>query len=265
MIDWDVVRAYLADHAWSIAGRVGFLAALVCFGRVVARWIVRAVDRALERHHADASLRRFVCDVVNIAQAAAVILVALDTFGIKTTAVVVVFGAGGLAIGLALQGSLSNFAAGVLLVALRPYRVADSVMLGKYIGRVEAIRVFHTVVVTPDNRLVAIPNSEVLKQPIENLTALGRRRIDLVITVDEVADLEPLEEMLALVAAIDPRIEAAPAPVAELAAVDERGAKLYLRAWTRADAYSDVVLAELARVRAALRGRYGKFSAALAV
>jgi small conductance mechanosensitive channel len=260
-----MIRAYLADHAVSIALRAGALVMVVCFGRAIARWSKRAIDRALVRQHADASLRRFVCDVVGFAQLAAVVVVALETLGIEMAAIAVVFGAGGLAIGLALQGSLSNFAAGLLLVALRPYRVADSVMLGKYVGRVEAIRVFHTVVVTPDNRLVAIPNGEILRQPIENLTTLGRRRIDLVITVDDVAELEPLEAMLALVAAIDPRIEAAPAPVAELAAVDERGAKLYLRAWTRDDAYADVVLAELARVRAALRGRYGKFSAALAV
>jgi small conductance mechanosensitive channel len=264
MIDWDLLRTYLADHALSIAARVGFLVLLVCFGRAIARGIVRLIDRALERHHADPSLRRFVCDAVYIVELAAVALVGLDTFGVKTTAIVVVFGAGGLAIGLALQGSLSNFAAGVLLVVLRPYRVADYVMLGKYTGRVEAIKVFHTVVITPDNRLVAIPNSEILKQPIENLTTLGRRRIDLVITIGDVAELEPLEEMLAQVAAIDPRIEPIPAPVAELAEVNEAGAKLYLRAWTRSDAYTDVMLAELARVRAALRGRYAKFSAALA-
>ncbi|HEY3802803.1 MAG TPA: mechanosensitive ion channel domain-containing protein [Kofleriaceae bacterium] len=264
MIDWDVVRTYLAEHAPSLAARIGFVVVLACFGRALARGIVRAIDRVLERHHAEPSLRRFVCDAVYIAELAAVVLVALDTFGVKTTAIVVAFSAGGLAIGLALQGSLSNFAAGVLLVVLRPYRVADSVMLGKYTGRVDAIKVFHTVVITPDNRLIAIPNGEILKQPIENLTALGRRRIDLVITIGEVAELEPLEEMLAQVAALDPRIEPIPAPVAELAEVNELGAKLYLRAWTRSDAYSDVLLAELARVRAALRGRYAKFSAAVA-
>src|SRR6185295_18205834 len=97
------------------------------FGRAIARWVVRTLDRTLERNRADVSLRRFVGDVLYVLMLGAVVVVSLDTFGVKTTAVVAVLGAAGLAIGLALQGSLSNFAAGVMLIVLRPYRVADLV------------------------------------------------------------------------------------------------------------------------------------------
>src|SRR5262249_5672489 len=157
---------------------------------------------------------RFVGDVAYVVLLGAVVLVALDTFGVKTTAVVAVLGAAGLAIGLALQGSLSNFAAGVMLILLRPYRVSDLVMLGKDTGRVEASKVSHTVVITPDHRQITIPNGQILQQPIENLSALGRRRVDLVITIGEVAELETIELQLAAIAAADPRIEKSPAPVA---------------------------------------------------
>jgi small conductance mechanosensitive channel len=263
-IDWDQVRAFAVDNVVPAGVRVLFVLVLFVFGRALVRAIVRAVDRALERHHAEMSLRRFVGDVAYVVMLGAVVLVALDTLGVKTTAVVAVLGAAGLAVGLALQGSLSNFAAGVMLIALRPYRVGDLVMLGKYTGRVDAIRVFHTVMISPDNRQITIPNGQILQQPIENLTVLGRRRIDLVITIGEVADLDLLEQMLAGVAAADPRIQTAPFPVAEVAEVNELGAKLYLRAWTVAEAYPDVVLAALERVRATLRGKYAKFSAVLA-
>ena len=103
----------------------------------------------------------------------AVVIAALDALGVETTAVIAVLGAAGLAIGLALQGSLSNFAAGVMLIVLRPYKVGDLVTIGKYLGRVEAIRVFHTMLITGDNREVTIPNGQIIAQPIENLTVLG--------------------------------------------------------------------------------------------
>jgi len=147
---------------------------------------------------------------------------------------------------------------------LRPYRVGDGVLLGKYTGRVEAIRIFHTIVITPDHRQIVIPNGQILQQPIENLTVLGRRRLDVVVTIGEVAELEVIEQQLADIAAADPRVERRPAPFAEVAEVNETGAKLYLRTWTSSESFGDVTLAQLDRVRAALRGKYAKFSAAVA-
>jgi small conductance mechanosensitive channel len=263
-IDWDQVLSVAADYVAPFGARALFVILLGVFGRVVARAIVRMLDRALERHRVDVSLRRFVYDVAYVVLLAAVVLVALDTIGVKTTAVVAVLGAAGLAIGLALQGSLSNFAAGVMLIVLRPYRVGDAVALGKYTGRVEAIKVFHTIVITPDHRQVVIPNGQILQQPIENLSVLGTRRLDLVVTIGDVAELAVIEQQLAELAAADPRVAAQPRPVAEVAEVNEAGAKLYVRAWTSSDAYGEVAIALLDRVRAALRGSYAKFSAAVA-
>ena len=144
----------------------------------------------------DVSLRKFLGDVVYAIMLVAVIIAALDAVGVKTTAVVAVLGAAGLAIGLALQGSLSNFAAGVMLIVLRPYKVGDLVDVGKYLGRVDAIRVFQTIIITADNREVTIPNGQIIAQPIENLTVLGRRRVDLVVTVAQATDLAQVRSLL---------------------------------------------------------------------
>jgi small conductance mechanosensitive channel len=263
-IDWNQVQRFALDYALPVGLRAVFVIVLFATGRAIARAVVRMLDRVLERNHVDVSLRRFAGDIAYVALLGVVVLAALDTLGVRTTAVVAVLGAAGLAIGLALQGSLSNFAAGVMLIVLRPYRVGDGVLLGKYVGRVEAIKVFHTIVITPDNRQVVIPNGQILQQPIENLTVLGRRRVDIVVTIGEVAELDVIEQQLADIAAADPRVERRPGPSAEVAEVNETGAKLYLRTWTSAESFADVTLAQLDRVRAALRGKYAKFSAAVA-
>jgi small conductance mechanosensitive channel len=259
----DDARQFAMDYIVPIAIRIGIALVLFMFGRAIAKAVLRLIDRVLERNKADASLRRFVGEVAYFVLIGVVVLVALDTLGVKTTAVVAVLGAAGLAIGLALQGSLSNFAAGVMLILLRPYRVHDLVVLGKYVGRVEAIKVFHTLVITADHRSITIPNGQILSQPIENLTQLGKRRVDLVVTLGEVADLDAIKQQLAGIAAADPRVHAQPTPIADVAELTEAGAKLHLRAWTDAEIVQEVALAEMERVRAALKGSIAKFTVAV--
>jgi small conductance mechanosensitive channel len=262
-VSLDDVRQIALDYIVPVAIRIAIALVLYAFGRVIARAVLRLIDRLLERNKADASLRRFVGEVAYFVLIGVVVLVALDTLGVKTTAVVAVLGAAGLAIGLALQGSLSNFAAGVMLILLRPYRVHDVVVLGKYVGRVEAIKVFHTLVITVDHRSITIPNGQILAQPIENLTQLGKRRVDLVVTLGEVADLEAMKQQLTGVAAADPRVHVSPAPVVDVAELSETGAKLHLRVWTDAEAVAEVALAEMERVRASLKGAVAKFTIAV--
>src|SRR5262245_18414438 len=176
-ITWADFEALAQAHLVPLGLRV--LVALTIFvaGRQIARLILRALDGFMERSRIDVSLRKFLGDLAYAVLLVSVIIAALDTLGVKTTAVVAVLAAAGLAIGLALQGSLSNFAAGVMLIVLRPYKVGDLVMIDKYMGRIEAIKVFHTVMVTGDHREVTIPNAQIIAQPIENLTVLGRRRV----------------------------------------------------------------------------------------
>ena len=241
------------------------LVAVVIF--VVGRWVSRAVlgtlDRLMERSNMDISLRKFLGDVAYAVLLVAVVIASLDTIGIKTTAVLAVLGAAGLAVGLALQGSLSNFAAGVMLIVLRPYKVSDLVVIGKYLGRVDAIKVFHTVLITADHREVTIPNGQIIAQPIENLTVLGRRRVDLLVSVAQAADLGRVRELLLAVMTADPRIAQTPQATIEVAEITDASVKLYLRPWTNVDAYQQVATDAMEKIKATMESAGLKYSVAI--
>lgn len=240
------------------------IAACVFFvGRAIARALIRAFDRAMETSKLDVSLRKFMHDVLYAVMLVSVIIAALDVVGIETTAVIAVLGAAGLAIGLALQGSLSNFAAGVMLIVLRPYKVTDLVVLDKYVGRVEAIKVFHTVLVTADHREVIIPNGKIIIAPIENLTVLGRRRVDLVVSVTDAPDLARVKELLESVVVNDTRVSQSPPPVIDIAEVTETGVKLHLQPWTTVEHYRDVAIGTMERLRETMASAGLKFTVIL--
>lgn len=256
---------HIADvYLIPIGLKIGLALVVFVLGRMIARGLVKAFDRMLERSRLEVSLRKFLGDIAYAVLLVAVVIAALDVVGVQTTAVVAVLGAAGLAVGLALQGSLGNFAAGVMLIILRPYKVTDLVVLGKYVGRVDAIKVFNTVLVTGDNREIIIPNGQIISAPIENLTALGRRRIDFVVTITDAHDLAQLKQLLAAAAADDARIQAAPPPAVEVSEVTEAGVKLNVQPWTTVDAYDAVATEALERIQARLIGAGLKFKVAIA-
>lgn len=240
------------------------IAVLIFFiGRALARGLLRAFDRVMESSQLDVSLRKFLRDILYAIMLVAIVIAALDAVGVETTAVIAVLGAAGLAIGLALQGSLSNFAAGVMLIVLRPYKVGDLVVIGKYLGRIEVIKVFHTVLITEDNREITIPNGKVIAHEIENLTALGRRRVDLIVSILDVTDLARVKQLLESTVLADKRILAAPPPQIEVAEVTHTGVKLHLRPWTAGDTYEEVAAATMERVRDTLAASNMKFTVVL--
>ncbi|HEY0195828.1 MAG TPA: mechanosensitive ion channel domain-containing protein [Kofleriaceae bacterium] len=260
---FDYLR-YLAETYLFPAGLRLLVAGAVFFiGRAVAKALLRGFDRIMERAQVDTSLRKFLGDVGYAVLLVAVVIVALDTLGIKSTAVVTVLGAAGLAVGLALQGSLSNFAAGVMLIVLRPYKVGDLVIIGKYLGRVDAIKVFNTVVITNDNREVIIPNGQIIAAPIENLTTLGRRRLDLVLTVQHTTNLADVKHLLEGVVKQDARIEDNPAPVVEVTEITDAAIKLHLRPWVTAGHYDEVALETMEKIRTAMAAAQLQFTVAM--
>jgi len=263
-ITWADLEAFAQAHLVPLGLRL--LVALIIFiaGRQIARIILRALDRFMERSNMDVSLRKFVGDLAYAVLLVSVIIAALDTLGVKTTAVIAVLGAAGLAIGLALQGSLSNFAAGVMLIVLRPYKIGDIVMIDKYMGRIEAIKVFHTVIITADNREVTIPNAQIIAKPIENLTVLGRRRVDLVVSVAQSSDLHRVRQLLEGVVLADQRIQHTPAPAIDIAEITDASVKLYLRPWTSVENYTKVAADTMERIKQTMEAAQLKYSVALA-
>lgn len=246
---------------------LNILVALIIFiaGRQIAKLLLRGLDGMMERSSMDMSLRKFLRDVVYAVMLVAIIIAALDAVGVKTTAVVAVLGAAGLAIGLALQGSLSNFAAGVMLIVLRPYKVGDLVTIGKYLGKVDAIRVFQTILVTLDHREVTIPNGQIIAQPIENLSALGRRRVDLIVSVAQSTELAHVRGLLESVIAADPRIQQSPPPTIDIAEITDVGVKLHFRPWTSVENYTKVASDTMERIKATMEGAQLKYTVTMQV
>jgi small conductance mechanosensitive channel len=238
-------------------------ALLFLLGRYVARWFIRGAGSMMESSGVDTSLRKFLMDVLYAILMVAVVTASLDRIGVHTTAVVAVLGAAGLTVGLALQGSLSNFAAGVMIIVLRTYKVGDLVVIGKYLGRVDAIKVFHTVLITADNRAVTIPNGSIVAGSIENLTVLGTRRVDISISVAQGSDLHKVKQWVEGVAMSDRRVLTTPAPTIELTEITPDAVKLVLRPWTSVDDYTFVAADTIERVREVLAQHDVKFSVLL--
>ena len=258
-VTFDDVRRFSEVYLFPLGLKIVIAFVIFVGGRWVSRAILRALDGLMERSKMDVSLRKFLGDVAYAVLFVVVVIAALDTVGVKTTAVIAVLGAAGLAIGLALQGSLSNFAAGVMLIVLRPYKVGDLVVIGKYLGRVDAIRVFQTILITDDYREITIPNGSIIGAPIENLTILGKRRVDLVVSVAQNADVTHVRELLET-AAKDDRVQQVTVGITE---ITDTWIKLYVRPWTSADQYATVANETMARVKSTMDAAGLKYAIAL--
>jgi len=259
----DDLRNFADVYLLPFALRLVIALAIFIIGRWVTRAILRALDRVMERSEMDVSLRKFLGDVSYAVLFIVVVIASLDSLGVKTTAVVAVLGAAGLAIGLALQGSLSNFAAGVMLIMLRPYKVGDIVTIGKYSGRVDAIRVFHTLVTTSDFREITIPNGTIIAQPIENLSVLGRRRVDFVVSVAQSADLAKVRTLLESIATDHEQIDNEDKATIEIAEITDASVKLYFRPWTNVDSYAKVSTETMELIKKRMEAAGLKYSVTL--
>jgi small conductance mechanosensitive channel len=227
-----------AALAWS--GRLLVALLILLVGWWLARRVAAAVQRLLARAGADPLLGSFLRNLVLVLLLAVVFIGALDRAGVPTASLLAALGAAGLAIGLALQGSLSNLAAGVLLIAFRPFRVGDSIEVGGVAGVVQSVSLMQTFLLTADNREVILPNAKVAGEVIVNVSARGTRRVDLAIAVALEADVGRALDLLRALAAAEPRVLAQPAAETAVVQLAESGVQLALRVWTRAADYGGV-------------------------
>ncbi|MBY5958867.1 mechanosensitive ion channel [Membranicola marinus] len=170
-LEW--LEAIVAEYAPKLV-----LAALtLVIGWIVIKWIVKLLDKAMLRYGIDLSLRNFLKTASGVVLKVLLIISVASTFGIATTSFVAVLGAAAFAVGMALQGSLSHFAAGILIMLFKPYRIGDYVEIADQSGTVKEIQVFTTLLTTPNNNLVIVPNGQVLDGSIVNYTTMGTRRL----------------------------------------------------------------------------------------
>lgn len=218
---------------------MNFIGALAIFfvGRWVARSVSSLLSKALTKAKVDATLVPFIDNLAYTGMLVFIIVAALAELGVQTASVVAVLGAAGLAVGLALQGSLANFASGVLLLVFKPFRVGDFVEISGVSGTVQAIHVFNTVLNDPNNIRIIVPNGQVTGGNILNYTVNGTRRIDLTASVSYDDDLRRARQVIERVLAAEPRILPDPAPMVAVKEMAASSVDFVVRPWVKADDY----------------------------
>ncbi len=227
---------------WASTYSMKLLAAILILiiGRWVARKIARLLARVLEKNGIEVTLTGFLENITYYAMLVLVLIAAAGQLGINTTSFLTIVGAAGLAIGLALKDSLSNFASGVMLVLFRPFQVGDVVNAAGVSGKVERINIFNTVLNTPDNQKVIVPNSSITSDVITNITANPTRRIDLVAGIGYEDDIAKAKKVLNEIVQSDDRILKDPAPQIAVSELADSSVNFVVRPWVKTDEYWDV-------------------------
>ena len=218
---------------------VAFLLVLI-IGMWVAKAIKRCIVSVMEKRKVDPTLVKFLSSLIYVALQAFVIVAALEKLNVKTASFIAILGAAGLAVGLALQGSLSNFAAGVLMIIFKPIRVGDFVQAGGEMGGVVEIGIFTTVLKSPDNKRIIVPNSQVMGGAITNFNANGTRRIEIIAGISYGDDMKKAKKIISDLIAADARILKDPAPQVAVKEMADSSVNIVVRPWVKPDDYWDV-------------------------
>ena len=214
---------------WAI--KIVFALAIFIVGRMLAKSITSLVRKVMQKSNMDEALVKFLGGIIYTVLLVAVILAAIDTLGVNVTSLLAILGAAGLAVGLALKDSLSNFAAGVMIMIFRPFKIGDFVTTGGVSGVVDEIGLFCVLMHTGDNQRIIIPNSAVYGNTITNTSALPTRRIDLVIGISYDDNIGTAKQIIEGIIGADERILADPAPVIAVSELADSSVNLVVRPW----------------------------------
>jgi len=220
---------------WSI--KIVLALAIFYIGRMVVSVVVGMVSKLLRGRGMDEILVSFLTSIMRWVLLLFVIIAALSQLGINTTSLVALLGAAGLAIGLSLQSSLSNFASGVMLIIFRPFTKGDFVEAGGATGVVDNISIFTTTMTTPDNKEVIVPNGAILGNNITNYSARPTRRVDMVFGISYDDDIRKAKQLLEEIIAADERVLADPPPVIALGALADSSVNFLVRPWAKTEDY----------------------------
>lgn len=242
------IYEYLAQYGFKVIG------ALIIFliGRWLAKIVSRWIEAALIKSRVDKTLAKFVKNLSQIVLLVFVVMAALAPLGVETTQFAVVVGAAGLAIGLALQGSLANFASGFLMIIFRPFKVGDFIEAAGVKGKVKEIQIFNTIINTPDNIRVIIPNAQLTGGNILNYTINGTRRVDLVVGISYEDDLKKAKQIIEEVLAGDDRVLKDPSPTIAVSELGDSSVNFVVRPWVNSADYWDTYFDLTAKIKLAL-------------
>ncbi len=211
--------------------------AVFIIGRWVAKAINKAFRKAIDRESIDDTLGDFLGNILYAILMVSVILAAVDQLGVDITSLLAIVGATGLAIGLALKDSLGNFAAGVMLIIFRPFGKGDFVEVAGTSGKVDEVRIFNTILTTPDNKQITLPNALITAEPITNYSALDKRRVDLVIGVGYDDDLKVARDVLIRICKEHDKVLDDPETQVWVSELGDSSVNFNVRPWARTDDY----------------------------
>ncbi|MBA3009258.1 MAG: mechanosensitive ion channel [Desulfobacula sp.] len=232
----DLVVLWLTTYSMKIITAV----LIFIIGKWVAQKLTRLFINLLEKNKVDITLTRFLENIVYYTLLVGVLIAAAGQLGINTASFIAIVGAAGLAIGLALKDSLSNFSSGVMLILFRPFRVGDYVPAGGVSGKVMRIDLFNTTLNTPDNQRVIVPNANITNGVITNVTANDTRRVDLTIGIGYGDDIALAKRVLDRIVKADDRVLETPAPTIAVSALADSSVNFVVRPWVKTDDYWNV-------------------------
>lgn len=238
--DLTTLLNVVVDGAVSVALKIVAALAIYYVGRWIIRRMMRFLDRVYVRRDVDMSLRSFLSGIVKVILYIVVVLIIIQVLGINTTSIVAMLASAGLAVGMALSGTLQNFAGGVMILFLKPYRVGDYIDAQGEEGTVSKIGLFSTEIRTVDNRVIYIPNSTISTSVIDNYSMGEMRRVDWTVSAEYGTDATKLREVLMTLLRADSRIVEEPAPVVYVTELTEGSVKFSARGWVRNADYWDV-------------------------
>ncbi|HCO87905.1 MAG TPA: mechanosensitive ion channel protein [Lachnospiraceae bacterium] len=217
--------------------RIALVLVIFFVGRKLIKKIVSLCDQALKRHGMEVTVRRFFCNVINALGYICMLGILLQTVGLTATSLTALVASAGVAVGLALQGSLSNFAGGVLILLMKPFVIGDYIVQGNTEGTVKEIGLVYTELITADNRLIVIPNGTLIDSSIVNVTATGKRRLELSVGIGYKSDLKKAKEVLIRLGENDPARDPENPVNVFVAELAESSVNLGLHVWVSSSEY----------------------------
>ena len=232
----ELLNNMLQETVWVLI-KIAIAFAIYCVGRLLMRWILRIMDRAFTRHDVEVSLRSFLRSIVKVLMLIMIFLAIVQTLGVNTSSFLAIFASAGLAIGMALSGTLQNFAGGVVLLLLRPYRVGDYIEAMGQSGTVESIGLFSTCLKTPDLQTIYVPNGSISTSIIDNYSQSETRRVDWLLSISYGDDVDVARREILAILESDERVLKQPKAVVYVKTLNSSSVDLSIRAWVNNDNY----------------------------
>jgi len=251
-LDWNVIKQQLLSMAVEYGPKLLFALVVLFIGLRIVKYIQKTVRRISAASHLEPGLQTFLANLAGWVMKAMLFIAVADMIGIKTTSFIAIIGAAGLAIGLALQGTLANFAGGVLVMIFKPYKIGDLIESQSVLGTVKEIQIFNTIITTAENKTVIMPNGAIMNNHITNVSTEGTLRVDLTIGIDYKSDITTAKNILMETLLTDSRVLKTPEPIVAVSSLADNSIILVVRPFCTLEDYWNVRFDTLENCKLAL-------------